>query len=193
MPWNVWSKTTRFLHLGLAVTVTLQLFLSLVMDTPEPGEAAADGIFRKFFDAHEIIGLTALVFVACHWVWLGTAKDTGFRHLFPWGAEGRRQLVADLKEIFNRRLPEGGPRGGLVGLVHGLGFLAVTGMVITGGAIFGFITTNALASNAAHICEELHEFCSTLVWIYWFGHGSMALIHQLAGHDTLRQMFAWKS
>jgi cytochrome b561 len=193
MPLNVWSRTTRFLHLGLAVTVTLQLFLSLVMEAPEPGEVAAGGIFRQFFEAHEVIGLSALVFVVCHWVWLATAKDTGFRHLFPWDAEGRREIVADLKGIFNRHLPEGGPRGGLVGLVHGLGFLAVTGMVITGGAIFGFITTNALASSAAHTCEELHELCSNFVWVYWFGHGSMALIHHLAGHDTLRQMFAWKS
>lgn len=186
-----WSKVTRFLHLGLAIAVTLQLFLSLVMEVPKPGKTA-DKVAYDFFEAHEIVGLTALAFVLLHWVWLFFAKDTRFSTLFPWGGSGIRQILQDLKTVSQKRLLHGGPgAGGLVGLVHGFGLLAVTGMVITGGAIFYLLSTQQVISPLAHRFMDVHSFIAGFVWVYWVGHGAMALVHMAAGEDTVGKMFSF--
>lgn len=190
---NSWSRVTRFLHLGLALSVTLQLFISLVMKVPKPG-MAADGLAYEFFEAHEIVGLTALAFVLLHWIWLFRASDTHFSTLFPWGREGIKQIVQDLKALSKRQLLPGGPgAGGLVGLIHGFGLLAVTGMTATGGAIFYLMETHQIPSKLAHDIMAIHELIAGFVWVYWAGHGGMALLHTLAGHDTLQKMLSLKN
>lgn len=190
---NNWSRTTQFLHLGLAVTVTLQLLLSLIMEVPKPGEPANSLPF-EFFEAHEIVGLTALAFVLMHWIWLFFAHDISFSKLFPYNGKGVGQVFSDVKSIMHKQFPAGGPHsGGLVGLVHGLGFLAVSGMVITGGTIFYLISTDQINTNMAHAVVEAHEFIAGFVWIYWIGHVLMAVAHHLAGENTLRAMFNFKT
>lgn len=189
---NNWSRMTRVLHWGLALTVTLQLFISLVIRVPKPG-VAEQGLAYEFFEAHELIGLTALAFVLLHWIWLFRASDTDFSTLFPWGREGIKQIVQDVKTLSKRQLLPGGPgAGGLVGLIHGLGFLAVTGMVATGGAIFYLINTHQLTSGLARNIIEVHQTIAGLVWVYWVGHGGMALLHILVGHNTLIEMLSLK-
>ena len=190
---NNWSRITQFLHLGLAVTVTLQLLLSLVMEMPKPGEPANKLPF-EFFEAHEIVGLTALAFVLMHWIWLFFAHDISFSKLFPYNGRGIRQVFDDVTNILHRRLPEGGPNsGGLVGLIHGLGFLAVTGMVITGGTIFYFISSNQIGTSTGHTIVEVHTFIANFVWVYWIGHVLMAVAHHLVGENTLRAMFNFRA
>jgi len=190
---NNWSRITQFLHLGLAITVTLQLLLSLVMEMPKPSEAANKLPF-EFFEAHEIVGLTAFAFVLLHWIWLFFAHDTGFGKLFPYNGKGIKQIFVDVKNILHRRLPEGGPgSGGLVGLVHGLGLLVVTGMVFTGGVIFYLISTNHVTTDLGHTIIEVHKFIANFVWVYWVGHSVMAFAHHFAGENTLRAMFSFRT
>ena len=60
------------------------------------------------------------------------------------------QIARELRELVRRRLPEGGPRGGLPGLVHGLGLLAVTGMALTGVAVFVLLPEGGDLPASAH-------------------------------------------
>ncbi len=179
-----WSWTIRWLHFGLAVSVTLQLFLSLVME--EPGEA--EGLEAWAFMAHEIFGLTAFTFALLHWPWLLTGHDGGVGRLFPWGARGHRAVAADLADLLRLRLPPGGPRPGLPALVEGMGLTLVTLQGAVGFAIFVLLPPGGEIPESFEWLGEIHEGLGSLIWIYWFGHGGMALVHRLAGDATLRRI-----
>lgn len=185
---ETWSITTRLLHLGIAVTVPVQLFLSLFMRLPKVGRPES---FRTLlFEFHEFFGLMALFFILVHWLWMLRSRDAGRHHLFPYRSEGRGRISADLKKMLTFNLPEGGPgAGGLVGMVHGLGFLAATGMAVSGGIIFLSYTDALQFYKVGGFFREIHEGIAPLVWIYLVGHVGMVVVHHIAGHDTLRRMF----
>ena len=184
-----WSLPTKFLHIGLVLTVTAQLFTSLAMDEPDD---FGSGIGKALYEMHEIIGLTALAIVVLHWIWsLANYADGGFKHLFPWGKGERKQVVEDIKGLARFKMPDGGIRGGLPGLIHGLGLLAVTAAAMSGGMYFLLAPEYGSPGFLAEGFEELHEGMATLVWVYWVTHGSIALLHHVSGHDTVKRMFSF--
>jgi cytochrome b561 len=186
-----WSLPTRWLHLGLALTVSLQLLISLVMEPPDEEHAGA--LARAAFEAHEAVGLTAVVIVVLHWLWSATGKaDGGLAHLFPWSGAAWVEVKTDVAGLMKRRLPQGGPRGGLPGLVHGLGFLAVTAMALTGVVLFVIFPESGKPDNTVNLIAEIHSLISNLVWAYWGGHFAMAFMHKGAGHANVRDMFTLK-
>jgi cytochrome b561 len=185
----VWARKTRFLHFGLALTVTFQLLISLVMEAPKAGKQHSF-IESLSFEAHEWAGMLALLVVLAHWIWSVRAQDnSSIRHLFPWGREGRASVMEDLRQLKNMKLPEGGGKGGLPGFIHGLGFLTATAMAVTGGILFFILpedgSRNAVANNFYHI----HGFIANFIWAYWWGHIATALLHKWMGHDTVKNMF----
>ncbi len=188
--YSFWDRPTRFLRLGLAATVTVQLLVSLWMVGPASRHPAT-ALEHAGFVVHEWVGLCALVIVLAHWLWsLQSSGDAGIRHLFPLDREGRREVLAELRVLGSGRRVEQGPGGGLAGLAHGLGLLAVTAIAATGGVLFvllsGFRDNPALTHTVAH----LHALVSNFVWVYWFGHVGMALLHQFRGDGVLRRMFS---
>lgn len=187
MPHQNWTLPTRILHLGLVFTVSAQLFISLIME--EPGEGY--GGFGQFaFSAHEMIGLVALIIVVLHWTWsFFNGKPEGIQHLLPWNAAARQRILSELKGILNGNLPTMDKHGGLIGLIHGLGLLAVTGVAITGGILYLILPEIGEAGWIAKTYEEIHEFFAVLVWTYWIGHGGMAILHHVNGDKHIKKMF----
>jgi cytochrome b561 len=185
-----WPLPTRFLHLGLAAAVTAQLFVSLVMEPPAD-QKAGEAMAAFAYEIHETVGLFALAVVLLHWLWsLAQTGEGNWRHLLPWGAQGRREVMADLRGLAQQRLPEGGPRGGLPGLVHGLGLLAVTAMALSGGLLFLYLPEHGEPHGWVEIVEEFHETIAALVWTYWGAHIAMGVLHQLTSPDyNVRDMF----
>src|SRR3569623_3705829 len=96
-----WSVQTRWLHIGLAVTVTLQLAISLIMEPPDKETATA--LARAAFEAHEIVGMSALANVLMHWFWsiVGRAA-AGHTQKLPWTRPARAQVKAE-KTIAKKR------------------------------------------------------------------------------------------
>ena len=188
---QVWARQTRFLHFGLATTITLQLMLSLVMEGPgHRNRSAAEALF---FEAHEWLGMAALLVVIAHWIWsLSAGDNSNIRHLFPWGGEARRGLIADIALLKQMKLPEGGGQGGLPGFIHGLGFLAATAMAITGGVLFFTLPEDGSKNAIAHDFHEIHEFFANFIWAYWGGHLAAAFLHKRMGHDTVKNMFNFR-
>jgi cytochrome b561 len=183
-----WSLPTRWLHIGLALTVTVQLFISLIMEPPIHKDASA--LAHGAYQVHEAVGLAAVAVVLAHWLWTALAgADGGLAHLFPWRGAAFAAVKADIAALMNRRLPDGGPRGGLPGLVHGLGFLAVSGMAATGAVLFAIFPDTGRPGPIAHFFKEVHEFLSNFVWAYWYGHVGMAVLHKWSGHATVKAMF----
>lgn len=186
-----WDWVTRFLHFGLAITVTLQLFNSLIIEKPEPGHPLS-GFEAFMLDIHEWLGMAALAIVLLHWAWsLWGLGGYGARHLLPWNREGRTEVATGLREIFKGRLPSGGPKDKLAGLIHGLGLLAVLGIAATGAVLFFFMPEDGKLTMITGAASELHEFISIFVWIYWGGHVGMALLHHFIARDEiLPRMFS---
>ena len=172
-----WSLATRFLHLGLA----------------GPGDQA--GKFGHMaFEAHEMVGLMALAIVLMHWLWSIFNHANGeLRHLFPWNKSGRQKIMSELVSLRHGDMPQGGKHGGIAGLIHGLGLLAVTGIAITGGLLFVFYPETGKPDFIAAAFKESHEVLAGFVWAYWIGHGGIAIFHQILGHDYLKNMFRFKS
>lgn len=183
-----WSLNTRFLHLGMVATISAQLFISLVMSEPDD----IGTVFGKLaYEAHEVVGLTALGIVILHWIWSMLSHTDGkLKHLFPWRGEARKQVVQDVKLLTRGQLPDSKTHGGLAGLIHGLGFLAVTGAAITGAILFVTFPESGEPGVIAEAFAELHEGMAGLVWAYWLGHGGVAILHHLSGSDVLNNMFS---
>jgi len=186
---SVWDRPTRFLHLGLALTVTIQLLVSLFM-VPPGSHHPSTFLEHAEFLVHEWVGLCALCIVLAHWTWsILSSGSASLGHLFPFSRDGLRRIAVELRGLLSGRLARGGPRRGLPGLVHGLGLVAVSAIAVTGGMLFVMIPENGDPGALAHHIGDLHSLIATLVWTYWFGHIGMALLHQFAGDDTLRRMF----
>ena len=186
-----WNYQTRVLHFGMALAVTFQLFISLIMEAPDEKDAGT--IARLAMEAHELVGMTALLIVIAHWWGVQTKRvDGGLTRLFPFSGQAWIEVKEDLHRLSHKQLPEGGPRDGLPGLVHGLGFVAVTGMVVTGGILFLLFPEQGEPGKLVEIVAEVHESISVLVWIYWLSHVALAIMHHRAGHGTLQDMFNLK-
>lgn len=187
-----WSLQTRWLHLGMALTVSLQLAISLIMEAPD--EESASQLARAAYEAHEIVGMAALLIVLLHWIWsLSSQADGGLARLFPWSGAALAEVKNDISQMMKGQLPEGSSRGGLPGLIHGLGFLAVTGMVVTGGILFLIFPERGEPGAIVEFFAEIHEFVATFVWIYWGGHVALGVMHKKMGHNTVQEMFNLKS
>ena len=187
---NRWSLSTRFLHLGLVITVSTQLIVSLVMQPPAEHEETATALTKLAYEIHESVGLAALAIVVLHWLSsLVQSGGNNLSHLFPWGASGRAEIKADIAILKQGALPEGGARGGLPGFVHGLGLLAVTGMVLTGGVLFLYWPEQGDIPEWVDQIGEVHSVIGNLVWAYWGSHIALAVLHARAGHTEVRDIF----
>lgn len=186
-----WDNGTRFLHMGLAGIVTLQLFTSLGVEAPEPDHALPTGLDALLLNTHEWLGMAALLIVLAHWAWSTWANGgAGLRHLLPWRAADRQKIIQESRGLIRLRMPPAGPGAKLPGLMHGLGLLAVTGMALTGAVLFFWMPENGKLTTFTEVAKELHGFIATFVWIYWGGHAGMAVLHHVWGRDgTLRNMF----
>ena len=186
-----WSVQTRWLHMGMALTVTLQLAISLIMEPPD--EESASALAHAAFEAHEAVGIVAVIIVLAHWLWtLASRSSGGMAHLFPWTGSAWIEVKRDVSKLQNRQLPDGGARGGLPGLVHGLGFLAVTGMAATGAVLFAIFPETGKPDDTVEFFADVHSFIANFVWAYWWGHVALAVLHKQAGHRTVQDMFSLK-
>jgi hypothetical protein len=184
-----WRRPVRWLHFGLALTITLQLFNSLIMSPPFYRHTSAFG--QATFGMHEYLGLIAAAVIALHWIWMLFDRHHMFSHLFPWDADGRRDIVDDLRTLARGELPAENDRGGLSGLVHGLGLLAATGAGFTGVLLYALMGSPSAPALLFYLAAELHSAFGNIMWGYLGGHVLLAAVHHLIGHPTLKRMFSW--
>ncbi|MFZ5614260.1 MAG: cytochrome b/b6 domain-containing protein [Pseudomonadota bacterium] len=183
-----YDPTTRWLHLGLALTVSYQLFISLVMEGPEPGEPLR-GMDALIFESHEWVGVAAFVLALAHLAWsLVGPAPVRWSTMLPLRAAQWRALKADLQSLRRLRLPWREEHSGLSALTHALGLLAVLGSALTGFILFLWLPENGNLLPALHTDREAHEFIATFVWIYWVGHVAIAVLHQLMGHPVFERI-----
>ncbi|HZE16328.1 MAG TPA: cytochrome b/b6 domain-containing protein [Mycobacterium sp.] len=175
-----WQRPVRWLHFGLALTITLQLLSSLAMPSSDSYYTGALGLAP--FRVHEYFGLFAALIVTLHWLWMPLDRGGMFVHLFPCSRRGRCEVVVDMRRL---------ARGRLSGLVHGLGLLTATAMGATGVLLYLLMGSASAPLLLLSVVALLHSLIGNLMRLYLRGHVLLAAVHHLAGHATLRRMFSW--
>ncbi len=186
-----YNQTTRWLHAGIALGVSVQLIVSLVMDIPKPGRPFT-GLGAAAFEVHEITGMVIAALLLLHWLALFSNHiPLGLGHLFPWFSRQRLcSMTGEIKRQWaQRRLEDTQRMSALAGATHGLGLLVTTVMAITGAVLYFGMAENGAMPPLVKDIKEVHELTSNLLWAYLIGHVGIAILHQWLGHRTLADMF----
>lgn len=173
------GATLRRLHFSVAVLVTVQLVIGLVMeprDTP------------RLFLAHQLIGLVIAAIVLVHWAWLLLRGRAQLANLFPYTGGRLRDVISELGGLLRGRVPASGPRPGLAGLVHGLGLLALTAVAALGTVIYVLIRTHHVRSGLGETVGDLHVFFAWVLIVYWCGHVLLATVHEARGDHVIARI-----
>lgn len=188
-----YDRITRLLHVGIALGISAQLGLSLVMEAPDDkDEVLASGLPLQLFEAHENIGMALLALIVLHWLWsLSGHVQGGFAHLFPWFCKERMgKVIAEAKEALKFKVSDPEVSNALAGAVHGLGLLAATGMAATGAVIFFNLSETGHMTKPGEIFRNIHGAIALLMWAYFIGHVAVAVIHKRMGHTNVKEMFS---
>jgi len=150
-----------------------------------------------FLGLHEWNGFIVLAIAAFYLMFLTNDSDD-WKRLFPWmstsGCKGLwREVGSDVPGWLNGHLKRPAEAHHIAGTVHGLGILLLIGLGSTGIMIFMGLESSGAMDEDTKLLRGLHAYLGTLIWIYTFGHIGMAIIHQLKGHNVLREMFSFKT
>jgi hypothetical protein len=186
-----YDPLTRFLHLMMAVGVSLQMLTSLVMVTPKPGRRPND-----WWEIHETTGMVVLGVVAVYWGWILVRAFTRQQPLmlFPWFSRQQRaelwlDIVESWQDIRVLRMPVGDTARPLPCAVQGLGLLAALFMALTGTIVELGMGLDGAVSPTIHTVKEMHETMAPLMWAYLLVHPLLGALHQFSGHRSFNRMF----
>lgn len=184
-----WRRPVRWLHFALALGISVQLLSSQFMTLPHDHDATSFGV--ALFRVHVFAGLSTAAVIVLHWLWLAIDRHHLFKHLFPWTRSGIAEVGQDLTSLLRGKLVADGDRGGLSGLVHGLGLLTATTMGMTGVTIFWILNTPDAQKGLRDLVFNAHSLIANLMWAYFIGHVLLAVLHHWFGHPTLKRIFRW--
>lgn len=186
----IYDRFTRILHLFIAAGMVVQMIISLVMVYPKPGRQS-----DTFYAFHETWGHMLLVLLLIHWIWcMVRSGNITFSLLFPWLSWPRyRAIQEDIKRYVAHarqfRLPNSTQQASpLASAVQGLGLSVATLLGVSGTIIFFAMAKNGAMIGWVHDVKEAHETLGSLMWVYLVVHATMGILHQLAGHGSMRAM-----
>jgi len=179
-----YDLVSRCLHTALATAVVLELLLQAVMHVPPGVGLGKDDWHREAFELHAHFGPTVAVICTLFWLWIALPfSRPGIGYLVPWLYRAQRPaLKRELAELTRLRLPPPHELSPLVGTIHGLGLLAVSGTVVAGSVSYlGYYTSVHISSRMLHGSALALIALSRAVWAFVVGHVSMALWHRSGG------------
>jgi cytochrome b561 len=186
------SLATRLLHALLAAAIIHQLVGSGLMHMPRPSGRPGD----LAFGLHEFAGLASLGLLAVFWLWILVRRgEHSVAGLVPWFSPERRAgVIADLRlhlgELARLRLPHPSAESPLASATHGFGLIVASVMATTGALVYAQMGADGSMSAVAGLALDLHSLVANLMWAYLIGHASIAVLHQLSGHNILQRMFS---
>ena len=180
---STWDIKVRFLHWAITVLVTFQQFSSLWMSDPDS---------QYLFPYHRLLGAVATLVLLIFWLYSYAIYD--LKVLFPWGGESRQAVKRELSALLHLHLPASGHRIGLSSFIHGLGILALTGCAVTGMVMFSMIPPGHTGPPEDPMAFTrytlMHKFFGEALWVYWIGHVTFAILHQLVGDRVFSAIFS---
>ncbi|MDQ6993171.1 MAG: cytochrome b/b6 domain-containing protein [Mariprofundus sp.] len=189
---SYYDTPTKVLHKGMALTVVVQVGLSLFMQHPKPN-VVRDPLALQLFDAHEWVGIAATLIVLAHVTYsLMCSGHASWRTLLPWlTSDGRSQLGKELGQVsswFSKGLPHPDASHALASTIHGFGLLAVLMQGFTGVCIFLGMAEDGTVTEGVHDVMELHEGIGMFIIAYLLLHVAAAIWHQKQGHDVISRI-----
>ncbi len=187
-----YDRTIRILHVGILISILLQLFGGNLIGIPETGHA--NGVIETLFiGIHEGIGSISLILV-CVYLIVVMDEAAGRERLFPWiNTAGRHSLWLEVRRDIpgwlHGRLPPPGESHFISGTVHGAGIALALFLGFTGSMLFLGIGPHGEILPDIRVIWEFHSITATMMWVFVAGHAGMALIHEFKGHGVLREMF----
>ncbi len=161
----------RFLHMIILCLVLSQITVSNFMGFTASGEISTKTIEHYATWIHICTGLSllpiTLVFIYIE------LKQHGIKYFFPYLYGDLSQLKKDLQQLKQFELPEPGACG-IATIVQGLGFGALTLVVLSG---FSWFLSWIYAAPWANTLKGLHESLTGLIEAYVLGHGGMGILH----------------
>lgn len=187
-----WSKTTRWLHALIAITITGQLISSLILVPPDEMEEATF-LGKMAMETHEFVGLMAATLLLLHWLWsFISSSDIKLSKLFPLSASAYKQIVAEVSYLFKHgRLPSTDSHGGLASLFHGFGIIIASAVAFSGAGLYYVMdfTTKGFENPLFEQIAEVHELFGNLMWFYLITHVAAAVWHEYSGERVVKLMF----
>lgn len=177
-----YDPVTLVLHAALATGVVIELLLQAVMRVPPGVGKGVDDWHRQAFELHSHFGPTVAVICLLHWLWICLPwARPGVAYLFPWLQRKQHlTLQREFRALRRLQLPPREVLSPLVGTVHGLGLLAVTGSVVGGTVSYlGYYTGVPVPNPVLHWASLELIATSWLVWPFVIGHVTMACLHQV--------------
>ena len=177
-----YDPVTLWLHAALATGVVIELLLQAVMRVPPGVGKGIQDWHREAFELHSHFGPTVAVICLLHWLWICLPwSRPGVAYLFPWLRPSQRPaLQREFRALLRFELPPRDELSPLVGTVHGLGLLAVTGSVVGGSVSYlGYYTGVPVPNQVLHWASLELIATSWFVWAFVIGHASMAGLHRL--------------
>lgn len=187
-----YNRLTRILHALIAVGISLELLLSLVMRAPKPGRVLT--ALESFgFEAHRMVGMAVLCALVLHWlVFAAGHAYKGIGHFFPWTSKVRRDAVlSDIRELLGLKLADPAQKDSLAGAIEGLGFAVGSMLAASGSVLFFGIAENGAMNAVVHAVKEFHEFWGPVMWGYVGIHAGATLLHFRLGHRSVLSIFRW--
>ena len=161
----------RFLHIIILCLVLSQITVSNFMGFTSNGEVSTKTVEHYATWIHICTGLSllpiALVFIYIE------LKRHGMKYFFPYLYGNFSQLKKDLRQLKQFELPEPSACG-IAAIVQGLGFGALTLVVLSG---FTWFLSWIDAAPWANSMKGLHQSLTGLIEAYILGHGGMGILH----------------
>ncbi len=184
-----YHPTTRWLHAGLAIGVSLQLFSSLVMSHPDDPETPIGKLWMTF---HQLDGLLIASIVLANLIWAIVLRDEEPKRQIAvlFSSQHWREAVLVLKKLPAALIGKTSfisSGNSLAMMIEMFGLLTMAGMAITGTAIW-FSHDGAGRIVDDHVTPmmdlllTIHSGLVNILWLYLLGHVSMSLMHARAGH-----------
>ncbi|MCX8048977.1 MAG: cytochrome b/b6 domain-containing protein, partial [Methylohalobius sp.] len=123
---------------------------------------------------------------------LKAGHDGGLRRLFPYDRGGWSAVAQDIGGLLRFRLPAGGVRPGLAGLIQGLGLGLVTFQGGVGLAIFLVVPPQGELPATLSFLREWHRILGWGVWGYVGLHLFMALCHVWRRDGVVAAIWPWR-
>ena len=185
---------TRVLHISMVLTVLYQMFSSIWMFTPEPGKMV--GYETILYSWHIMFMGWSAVAVACIYGMVRFAEYHEWTRLIPWFSKSKRAAFMrsakqELPDMMQGKLAKPEKRTALAGAMHGLGFMLLIVMGLTGSYAMLGIRPDGTTSADMLFMFELHAFFGLIVWYFLAGHVSMVIYHLILGHRQVLDIFQY--
>jgi cytochrome b561 len=186
------GRLTRILHALIAIGISLELLVSLVMKAPKLGRAVTP--LQSFgYAVHEMVGMAVFVVLFLHWIAFVTGHaHKGIGHFFPWFSNARMHAVlSDIRELLILNVGDPEQEDSFSGAIEGLGFIVGSILAVSGTVLFFGIAKSGAMSAATHAVKEFHEFWGPVLWGYLGIHAGATMVHLGLGHRSILSIFRW--